>query len=227
MKLFLTTGLLVAASTTAHAAQVYFNDFEGGVGLDGAGAIESVQGYEAAEGFSGSFWRNDVIGSPSTLSLTDLPAHTEATVQFKLALIDSWDGGQPLTCCGGDVIAPDFFNFFADGVEIIRTSLFDPLSSELAGQQTGDGGFNPEFDDDAFRVSVTFAHSADTLDLSFFGDGEGYQGGIDESWAIDRLRVKLNEVEVEEPGVVPLPGTLPLMAGALGLGLFGLRRRKS
>lgn len=213
-----------SAVSAAQAAQVYFNDFEGGASLDGAGGIESVQGYEGADGFSGSFWRNDTIEGTSELKLIGLGSHTTMTIEFDLALIDSWDGGQESFCCDDFQTGPDFFNILVDGNEVLKTSNFDPISDALMNGQFGDGGFNPEFGDSAYQVSLTFAHQIGKADISFFANGAGYQGGIDESWAIDNLRVSTNREN--GPNVVPSPATLPLAASALGIGLFGAWRRR-
>lgn len=205
----------------ANASEVYFNDFST-TGLDGLGGIESVQGYEGVNGISGSFFRNDALSGASTLMLSGLGNHDFLEIEFALALIDSWDGGLPLICCGDAVIGPDFFNLSVDGSEVFETSNFDGLSSDAMNEQGGTFGFNPQFDDSAYTVSISVPHSAGTASLSFFADGAGYQGSDDESWAIDNLRISARGGT--GPEVVPLPATLPLMLGALAL--IGLRARR-
>lgn len=210
--------------SAAQAAQVYSNDFEGGLVLDGTGAIVSVEGYEGINDISGSYWKNDQIAATSDLTLIGLGAHTTMTIEFDLALLDSWDGGQGLYCCGGIQIGPDFFNILLDGVEILETSNFDPIAPELTMANFGNFGGNSAYrNDKAYKVSVTVPHMIGNAEISFFADGGGYLGGADESWAIDNLVISTNREN--GPTEVPLPGGLPLMAGALGLFVLGWRRR--
>jgi len=60
------------------------------------------------------------------------------------------------------------------------------------------------------------AHSASTLQISFRASGSHWQGGSDESYALDNLTIRY---ATSAPGAaVPEPGSLLLM----GLGLVGL-----
>ena len=56
--------------------------------------------------------------------------------------------------------------------------------------------------------------------------GSGWQGGTDESWAIDNLAIIAN-ADGQEPGI-PEPATLTFFGvGLLGLGYVRRRRRKT
>ena len=209
--------LVLTSGAAAQASQVYFNDFESGSTLSGTGSIEGVQSYEGANDISGNFWRDDSIGGSSDLSLSGLGAHSSLVIEFDLALIDSWDGGQETS------FGPDIFNVTVDGEEALRTSNFNPISPLLTDGVFGDFGFNPNFNDEAYRVSLVVEHITGGAEISFFADGGGYQGGIDESWAIDNLSVSTSG----DPSVIPLPAGLPLLLGALGLTGLTLRRRKT
>ncbi|MBC7142249.1 MAG: hypothetical protein H5U18_08855 [Rhodobacteraceae bacterium] len=201
-------------ATSAGAAQVFFDDFERPGAVSGAGGIVSAEGYAGVNGIAGSFWRNDTRSLATTLSLGGLKAHTQMTLEFDIAFIDSWDGAV------GRIFGDDFFNVLVGGTRVLLTSNFGGLAGELSDGVYGFFGFNPKYDDEAYRVTTTFAHSGPTADFSFFANGRKWQAGMDESWAIDNLRVSTNAM-----APVPLPGALALMAGSLGLLAFGRGRR--
>ena len=191
---------LVDASPLTKA---YSNNFDGvetfasGVSgkLSGVVTTENVQGF-VADGFSGNFLRNTATGDPATattLTLTNLAAHTAIDISFLLALIDSWDstdGGGP---------APDYFNVSVDGVTVLQlTAALGSGSITYAGGQLGgvyNYGFNNDYNDIAFDMAnepaLTVAHSASTATIKFFASGAGWEGGDNESWGIENLQVTL------------------------------------
>jgi hypothetical protein len=217
------TGPVYAAST------VFFSDFDGALPaeISGAGTLDPVQAFTtvpagANSSFTGSFLRNSSLDGTTTLSLSGLPAHTGVDVGFLLGVLDSWDGQT-----GG--AAPDYFNVSIDGT-IIQASFdgFEPgdqlfpagATQLLYDQQLGFGIYN----DAAYDFSLSIPHTASSLTVSFVSSGAGFQGGDDESWAIDNLKVSLEGV-ITEPGTVPdSGGTLLLLASTVGSLPF-LRRR--
>ncbi len=70
--------------------------------MSGGGGGEHVAGYsglgEAGKQFDGQFWRNatGIAGNdeqtPTVLTLNNLPEHSSLSIEFLLAVIDSWDG---------------------------------------------------------------------------------------------------------------------------------------
>jgi len=225
----------------AEAVQVYFNDFDGpavvasGViaTFGGAGAPESVASYPPP--FSGNFFRNTTGGTPvgtpglpTTLTLSGLPAHTSLDINLLLAAIDSWDSsnGAP---------APDFFNVVVDGVNQFQGTWANASGSintvaSFAGPAplccTAGGGF---FDNDRgidlgpVASLSAIPHTASTVTILFLADGGGWQGGADESWAIDNLQVVVND----RVAAVPEPTTLLLLgSGLAALGVFRYRKRR-
>lgn len=231
---------LVPAGAMADTLMAYFNDFDGGLtvaagvgaSLSGAISIEGVQGYAGlgpdGNQFGGNFLRN-ATGSTTTLTLTGLPAHTSVNVNFLLGIIDTWDGY-------GNSFGPDAFNVKVDGVSVFSevfamqyngtyngTMTYIPPS----GVQLSPGvqrGFNLyyQYTDLAYNMYLesafqNIAHTGDSLTISWFASGPNWQGGIDESWAIENVRVD----------VVPLPPTVVLLgSGLLGLLGAGWRLRK-
>lgn len=215
---------------------VFAEDFNSGTStsFSGAGTSEGVQGYDGVDGFSGQFLRNDTAGDATFLTLNSLPSHGLITIDFKLAAIDSWDGPNTIIT-DVDTVAPDFFIVQLDGSTILSQSfnnfadtVVEPGVTEKVGAQQdadpplGDNlGFS-NFLDSAYDISLTVAHTSPTAEFAFFGSGPGWQGGEDESWALENVMVSV------KPQVIPLPASLPLLiVGALGLGIVARRREKA
>jgi len=181
--------------------------------FSGVVSIESVQGF-SEDGFEDQFLRNTSGGSfgggspqATVLILTDLPPHTTVDIGFLLAIIDSWDGsdGSP---------SPDFFNV-AIGEEIIFSETFASASGTGSYDPPDDvlitfkepRGFNGSWLDSSYDMGQEptlqqIPHTSDTLGISWFASGAGWQGGIDESWAIDNVEVCINAA-----GPPPPPST--------------------
>ena len=232
---------------------VFSDDFDGGqttsVGVSAAYSgitnTVSVDGYDAATSgaFSGNFLHNitggvptiGTAGSKTTLTLTNLPAHSSIDLDFLLATIDSWDGID-----GASGVTGDYFNVHVDGVEIFEATFAQQSGtpgnayqappngqllngfSNVFGIITGDGAYDMSLD----SVLSNIAHSSSTLVIDLFADGSGWQGesnfsqgvgGPDETWAIDNLQVTLHGI--------PEPSTWGLMVlSAIGLG--AIRRKR-
>jgi hypothetical protein len=237
--------LLPAARANAASITLYADNFDGlptiapGVGVSYNGStstVESVQNYTLAGlGFSGNFLRNAGGGTTqtkSTLTLTNLASHTSVSVGLLLAIIDSWDS---VGCC-----SPDYLNIeVGDGVtqNLVFSETFDNYNGG-AGQTfnttpagpRGAYGFNNSFNDAAYDLTnfaplQNIAHTSSTLVISWFASGPGWQGGNDESWAMDNLTISMDAA----PAPVPEPATLSLvglaLAGMAGRRRFGRKRR--
>ena len=242
MKTFLSLtfalSLFAGVANTSYASLIYSNDFDGGEsfatgisgGFSGVVTTESVQGFGALAEFGGSFIRNTLDGDPapaSILSLSGLSAFQTVSLQFSLAIIDSWDGS---SFPPNPSQAPDFFNVDANGSSIFMES-FTNLT-DLGGVQsyTGDAlasevhlgftnGVNRQ--DSAYLINLSAsADSMGSLVLSYFASGSGWvspgTNGTDESWGIDNVSVV---------STVPVPAAAWLFGSAL-IGMFGFTRRK-
>lgn len=195
--------------------QVFYSDFDSGAPaeLSGFYIIESVQGLAGAgnlgDTFEGMLLRNNATGNPAAatrLTLTDLLDHTYISIGFLFAYIDSWDGPSPPH-------GPDYFNIAVDGVPVfqIATDYGPQIYSGHAGWQDWvERGIDLTADPSLMHI----AHSATTLTITFWSSGEGWQGGEDESWGIDNLRISGD--------FVPAPGAMALLL----MGGAGLCRRR-
>ena len=197
--------------------------------LSGTTTLVPVQGYvgigTGTNLFSGRLLENatggteaapgTLVQTASTLTLTNLPTHTSIDVNFLLAIINSWDG----LSAANPTQAPDFFNVRVDGTLIFHGS-FDnfrqganqgyvaPAGVQLTPYPLVDLGFISTSPvnavDSAWNMGLdplfdNIPHTASTLRIDFFADGAGFQGGTNESWGIDNLRVNLNGVPIVNP----------------------------
>lgn len=228
-------------SASAAVLSVYTNDFDGntttasGVTANiGSPALGTASGgpYNGSNGksWNGQFLQNTTTGNPATatvLQFSNLPTHSQISVDFLLGFIDSWDStnGSP---------APDELRISIDGsVPTVLTTVTagGSVVNYAGGNLLVDNGqidsnffFSDDLVDMANAGFLTFAHSASSLTLSFQAGGAGWQGGADESWGIDALRITA-VVPDRNGGQVPVPGVLALL-GIGGMAAAFVRRRK-
>lgn len=248
--------LLAASPSLVKAKVVYFNDFDKSprvthgvlATLGGITTTESVQGYAGlgtgSNVFGGEFLRNitgggdppRTPGSATTLTLTGLPSHTSVEVNFLLAIIDSWDGsasGGPGGC--EEDCHPDYLSVIVDGVTVFTEAfgfngpVFDPPQGVLLAESLL--GFNGDHQDFAYDMGLnpTFdniPHTEDSLTIEWVASGAGWQGGDDESWAIENLEVILNEGgDAEQVCVVYEPaGSGSIFNRAVAIGIARAER---
>jgi hypothetical protein len=179
-------------------------DVVAGPQFSGVTNVEPVSGFEGLGGdggFSGCFLRNRTSGNPAestTITINNLPLHNRVSISFLLAVIDSWDGDRS----GGD-----FFNVLVDGQSRFSHTFdnagqggiqtYSPAPGvELArdldlGFSAGNLSLDSAYDmrnEPAFQDIV---HTADSITIEMFANGGSWDGGDDESWAIDKLEVSV------------------------------------
>jgi hypothetical protein len=212
--------LLATVGTAVSAATLYSNDFEANAnGFSFAGSLQPAAGYSAF-GFGAQVLHNDSnIPVASNLTVNVPSAATAVVLSFSLAVIDSWDDGS--FCCG-----PDKFYVFVDGVTVF-SQVFDnylnagpSVAPGLAALSYGSNlGFNASYNDAAYTVTLSLGSlSAGMHTIQFApSGGAGWQGGTDESWAIDNILL------TGDVAAVPEPQTYALMVA--GLAALAWRRR--
>ncbi|WP_430422334.1 PEPxxWA-CTERM sorting domain-containing protein [Phenylobacterium sp.] len=216
-----------AGSAVAATAVVYQNDFN--TSSMGSGVVATITGPSGAfdvggadyGGLTGRFLQNGSTDL-TIFTLSNLPAHTSLDVDFTLVFLDSWD-----SIDGG--LAPDYLEIYLDG------ALFAKLTANNASGSTNDfaggaqthlsnfiySGWNDRVVDMSGVGGLSFAHTASTFTLGFRAGGAGWQGGADESWGVDNLKVTAT---LPMAGGVPEPSTWALLI--LGFGAAGAMMRR-
>jgi hypothetical protein len=226
MKCLLALALLTGFHMAQAQTTVFSTDFDSGMAAPlnpGTATLTGVQGFSGlgsvGNTFGGQFLRS-ATGNVVTLTLNDLPTHTQISVDFLLAAIDSLDGT-------GTFPSGDFLKITLDGATIFRESFANALPSQIqsyvpaAGVELarhvdlGFGGPGSYYTDSAYHLGADpalhhLAHTGAVATFTFQIEGEGIQSLDDESWAMDNLRVSVSAVP--EPEVVWLTG-----AGLLAL----------
>lgn len=208
----------VPVARAVQTQQVFATDFESGVPaqMSAPGCVLSgVQGWAglgpAGNQFGGQFLRYTSVPLFDTkLVLRGLPAHTHVSLGFLLAVIDSWDGTELLNVSvEGQTLFSNWFQLAQGDASSYVAPLGALLSSGTDLGFTG-GGFY--FHDRAYDLSLEPAfrdipHTGDTLAVVWsLGAISGpaasqWQGGADESWAIDNVRVTVTLPDVGAPPV--------------------------
>ena len=198
---------------------VFVDDFDGGfetmagvtASWSGAVSFSEVEGYRRV-GFSKRMLHNDSRGDPAdatVLTLRGLPEHDAVSIDLHLAVIESWDGscGPLRTKAGGAPDSdhcPDRFEVTVDGEPVFDETFFFLSATAQSHVETSQTllsrfvnlGFGPE-EDLAYRFGEDgplwrIPHRGDSLTISFRARGAGWQGGHDESWGIDNVRVLIH-----------------------------------
>jgi hypothetical protein len=202
--------LAIALFAGAAGAQtVFYTDFESGLPaeMSAPGAvIEGVQGYAGlgplGNKFTGNFLRYTSVPLFDTqLTLTGLPAHTHVSLGFLLGLIDSWDGTELFqVTVDGNLLFNHWFQLATGDASSYAAPPGGLLSS---GVNLGFSNGGYWYRDRAYNMAVEPAfimipHTASTLTVvwklsAVSGPAaQQWQGGTDESWAIDNVHVSVS-----------------------------------
>lgn len=223
--------LALAAVAPARAATLHWStDFEGGLPAEMAAQgteLTGVQGWAglgpAGNQFGGQFLRYTSVPLYDTrLVLRNLPSHTHVSVGFLLALIDSWDGTELFqVAVDGSLL---FSHWFQLAVGDTSDYLAPPGGLLSRGHNLGFSNGGYYYRDRAYDMGVEPAfqdipHTADSLVVVWrLGAVSGpaaaqWQGGGDESWAIDNVRVSLSNTTdapaPQGPHALALAGAQP------------------
>lgn len=210
--------IVLASSPLASGAVVFSTDFESGspAEISGAGEVTGTQGFSDF-GFGNNYFRNSSASQPTLLTLGGLGAHSHVSLSFSLAILDSWDGF-------GGLYGEDFLGIEIDGVPVFSES-FDMGGGTASNTLTplnspGHYAVSPNWGDNGYVLTFVVPHTSSNLTVSWQAYGPVWQGGDDESFAIDNIRV---ETRGQTNGV-PDGGSAVLMLGLSLLGLSGVRK---
>jgi hypothetical protein len=218
--------LIVPFAATADTL-VFSADFESGLPAEitAAGSvIEGVQGYAglgpSGNQFGGSFLRyTELQLYNTTITLTGLPAHDHVSLSVLLAVIDSWDGTELLQV---EIDGTQVFSHWFQLALGDDSSYIAPTGGLLSsGVNLGFSNSGYHYRDRAYNLGVdpafTVPHTASSVTIVFKlnavpgGGASFWQGGSDESWAIDNVRVSVSSQATGVGGIPELPSTLTLL----------------
>ncbi len=207
-------------------------DDDGGVGSDSAlvEVVTSQVVYDPGDN-PGSEWSNPLTTTAPctatfigefgnevvTLTLKDLPAHSQAAVSFDLYIIRSWDGNAinwppelaSKVFAPEGIVGPDLWSLRVNGDTLLQTTFSNWENPGLmqafpgsypGGSYPGQSGASQvntlcynffQFPMDAtYPMSFTFDHSGDTLTVDFAA--LGLSAITDESWGLDNIKVTVS-----------------------------------
>jgi hypothetical protein len=206
---------------SARAQEVFSTTFEAGLPAQFSApgsVIEPVQGWSGlgppGRQFSGNFLRYTSVPILSTtLTLNNLPVHEFVNLRFLLAVIDSWDGTELLK------VAVDGTEVFSHWFQLASgdTSSYIAAPGALLSSGTNLGFSNGTYynhdrayDLGAEPVFLNIPHGSSSLVVTWTlgavsgPAAEQWQGGSDESWAIDAVSVQVSNQTVDAPLVSSL-----------------------
>ncbi len=206
---------LTGTMTTVGSQPALFTDFESG-GFGPNTSTVSVEDYlnvgHPGDEFSGNFLRNDSGPSgaqaplATSLTFTNLPAHTSIDLNFLLAVIGDWGGSTDtfnVRVAGLSVFSETFDNLslanqtYVPALGVLLTPLpaadrgFNDPFGLVHGDSAYDMGFEPAFDN--------IPHTGSTLTIQWFANGANYLGGFTDSFALENVEVILNGVITPTP----------------------------
>jgi len=137
-----------------------------------------------------------------TLTLRNLKPHTSVTLSFDLLILKSWDGNNPnygpdrwrLSVAGGKTLLDaTFSNNFKTGDYDLSLQNYPTPESRPRTEATAIESLGYKFfGDSSYRMTFTFSHDRDVLDLHFSSSLFEGKGTEDESWGLDNVRVSIN-----------------------------------
>ncbi len=178
----------------------------------------------------GSSFLGEFNNETVTLTLADLPQHSQVILEFDLLLIRSWDGNldgnswiptgvDPITPNAVGEIGPDQWNLAVAGQEQINTTF---SNWDLVGFKQAYPGSYPGGDyqartgavannslcyeqDSTYKMRYTVAHNGADLTVDF--SALGLQTIDNESWGLDNVKVLLASGADQKPYRIYLPLT--------------------
>jgi hypothetical protein len=221
--LFFAFAVQGAVLEAVRAQEVFSTNFETGLPAQFSAPGSVIQPVQSWSGlgpperqFSGSFLRYTSLSIlTTTLTLNNLPPHDTVDLRFLLAVIDSWDGVELLEISidGTEV----FSHWFQLGSGDWSSYVEAPGALLSSGTDLGFSGGVHCSHDRAYDLGVepvflNIPHTSSSLVVTWTLDAdpgpaaEQWQGGDDESWAIDEVSVEVSNSPVDAPLVSSVGG---------------------
>ncbi len=197
--------LVVSQSGISLPELVLSEDFDTEVDFAFTGnvEIEPVGEFTSINGFNGNFLRNLTSGNPAdatTITINDLSPHDRLSIGFVLAIIDSWDGNLAggdsfsVTVDGEPVFSHTFNNSGPDGPQSYVPSEEIELARSIdLGFSSGPQSLDSAYDLRKEPSLSNIPHSGDSVTIEIYASGANWEGGDDESWAIDNFEVRSHQ----------------------------------
>ena len=184
---------------------IYTNDFENASNPLTEWSSQQVDRTPSGRGFLGQFLNQTV-----SLSLDDLPAHSEIVISFDLYLIESWDGNAtyPVPGQGNVPAGPDVWDLSVEGgPNLIHTTFANVIDQSGATDQAYPdefpGGHHPSrtgatesntlgygaYGDTVYSLRFEFPDVSDAVKFLFSASGLQTLPG-DENWGLDNVQVQ-------------------------------------
>lgn len=187
----------------------YHNDFQsgawGGEKAPGVTAVWSPASTDTTP--SGRIFLGQFGAGTVTLSMANLPAHSQVNVAFDLYIIQSWDGSEAyagpdvweLAVTGGPTLLRTTFSNWDDIGGITYNQAYpgsypaDDYPPRAGAVEVNTLGYlwAGMAMDSVYSLSFTLPHTASSLQLSF--SAIGHQAIGDESWGIDNIRICVSD----------------------------------
>jgi hypothetical protein len=197
-----------------------FPFFSVGVVFGGA-TIESAIGFP---GFGTKLFRNPT-GGTTVFDATGLGAHTHLRLKFDIAFLDSWDSLDG-ACCAPDIL---FVEIDGTTYEWTVNHALGTVFNVGPGTVISTGtnlGFNPGWPDTVVRYNFFFPHTSPNFSLKIRFGGAGFQGDLDESWAIDNFALLAVPAGNGGGGGGDVPAPASWLTLLAGVGLLGVATRR-
>jgi len=201
--------VVIGLNLSSPVQEFYNEDFEGVLGSEWGCTTVQKDVTPTGRGFLGQFGNETVC-----LSLDNLPYHNWVTVSLDVYVILSWNGNvvsvggnAPIELAPEVIVGPDKWQLDADGETLLLTTFSNYLGHDQAYPGWYPGSSYPRFSgafeinslgyrwnsttpmDSVYRLSFTFLHNSESLELDF--SAMGLQALSDESWGLDNVKVEL------------------------------------
>ena len=163
-------------------------------------------------------YNSDANGLKTTLTVTNLTPNQNVDISFDFAAGGIWDGAENNYWWQNDYLSVEVNDQLIFNESFTYNPDADPQSLDVNTYSTGNtnftgvlshGNMDHVYDLGLHDAFQNIALTSDTLTISWYGSGEGFEGGINEFIAIDNIVIR----ESTSDNVYSAPG--PIAGGGL------------